>query len=74
MDQNIVIKVGDKKWHTVGSLKVNKWGNLSLSLRKCPELEAHMNNDSQWVNFHVFDKKEDSQPEVPVVDSDEIPF
>lgn len=73
-------KVGIKvngKWLTVGSVKENKWGNMSLGLMKNQKVLDHLQGDG-WANFALFEdngeRKLDKPKAEPEPLEDEIPF
>lgn len=78
MNYKVCIKINGK-WVTVGNVKVNQWGNLSLGIMKKPEVLEHLKGDG-WANFALFDAKDDkpkadSKPkQSPPLDDDTVPF
>lgn len=80
MNYKVAIKVNGK-WMTVGSVKKNKWGNLSLGLMKKSEVRAALDGDG-WANFALFEDKGKDAPkeqekpgdDAPDLDGDSIPF
>ena len=72
----VSIKI-DGKWNTVGTVKENKWGNMTLGLMKKPEVLAALQGDG-WANFSLFEddgaRREKPAEAVASRVDDEIPF
>lgn len=58
MKRNLSTKLHGK-WHTFGSLDVNKWGNEQVSMRVSKELKNLINEkaEGEWLNFSLFEAK-----------------
>jgi len=78
MNFKVSMKINGK-WQTVGNIKKNKYGNMSLGLMKKPEVLEALKGDG-WANFALFEdqKKDDTKQESLIADAtildDDLPF
>ena len=75
MNYKVSMKINGK-WHTVGSVKKNKYGNMSLGLMKKPEVQEALKGDG-WANFALFEDDGERKPKQQAPDKEEdstIPF
>lgn len=81
MNHKVSVKINNK-WVNFGKVEVNKFGNLSLSIRNTQDFKDFVNNGGQWLNFALFEdsgdkttKKPEKAPVAPLFDDSEtIPF
>jgi hypothetical protein len=55
-------KINDK-WVTLGNVKTNQWGNLSLGLHCTQQFKEIVasTEDGKWLNLSLFEEKEKVQ-------------
>ena len=58
-DYKISKKINDN-WKTLGNVKTNQWGNLSLGLHCTEQLKQLINEveSGKWLNLSLFPEKE----------------
>ncbi len=58
-----VSKKIDEKWKSFGSVKPNKWGNMSLGLHCTAEFKKIIADtpDGEWLNLACFEEKPDDK-------------
>jgi len=77
MNYKVSLKINGK-WQTVGTVKENKFGNMSLGMMKKPEVLEHLQGDG-WANFALFEDDGERKPKAeseakPIDDNSTIPF
>ena len=80
MNYNVSVKI-DGKWRTLGKVAINKFGHPALSFKNSQELKALVNSSAEWLNFSLFENKDDGKakprPAAPAkspVEGDSIPW
>jgi thiamine monophosphate synthase len=62
-NKKVSIKVNGK-WRTFGTIKLNKFGHLQLSIRNSQEFKELVAGGADWLNFSLFDEDEKKEREL----------